>query len=219
MNKITTSVALAGLLLAAAVPATAEAQHNWSIIGGQTVSPGADVIYGEFGWPDVTLGYTHGMSHNFDLGARMKLIYGVEGTTSTQFGMAFDVPLRWTLIDRSRVSLMFHIDPGIRFYTTDPFSFGFQILPFGLTFDVRPAYALRLGVGFDFQSDLFVSGANNPIYSFGPQVGPFFEYLIDPHLSIGLDTRFGVNIAAASNGAGTDTRFAFRAQMLLAYRL
>ena len=134
MSKGMAMVALAGLLLAA-TPAAAQTPGraaDWSVIGGETVAPGRDVVYGAFGWPDATFGYTHGMSRDFDLGFKLQLIYGVENTTDTQFGMAFAVPLRWTVARQRNVSVLFHVDPGIRFYTFNPVDFGFQLLPFGL---------------------------------------------------------------------------------------
>jgi hypothetical protein len=74
-----------------------------------------------------------------------------------------------------------------------------------------------MGLGLDWASTLFVTGAGTPAYVFGPLVGPFFEYHIDRQLAIGLDTRFGAIISA--NEFGTNSRFGLRAQMVLAYRL
>lgn len=216
MKKVLAATALAGLLFAAA---PASAQSHWTAVGAETVAPGGDMVHGAFGWPDVTLGYTHGMSNNFDLGGRLQFIYGVEGRTDTQFGMAFAVPLRWTFLRHNNVSLMFHVDPGLRFYTYSQFQFGFQLLPFGVNFEVRPITALHLGVGFDFMSNLFVTGGGTPAYSFGPMAGPFFEYHIDPHIALGLDTRFGANIVAGDFPGSPHSAFAFRAQMVLAYRM
>ena len=101
MSNRTASVALAGLLLAAA-PASAQTRGrgttDWSVLGSETVAPGSSVLHGAFGWPDVTFQYTYGMSQDFDVGLRMQLVYGFENTTEdNQFGMAFAVPLRFAL--------------------------------------------------------------------------------------------------------------------------
>jgi len=221
MSKGMATVALAGLLLAA-TPAAAQAQgraSDWSVLGGETVAPGADVVHGAFGWPDATFAYTHGMSRDFDVGAKMQLVYGVENTTDTQFGMAFAVPLRWTVARQRNVSVLFHVDPGIKFYTTNPVLFGFQLLPFGLNLEIQPTSALGVGIGFDWNSTLFVTGGVTPQYLFGPMVGPFFEYHVDRQLAIGLDTRFGAIIDAGDFFGSPITRFGLRAQMVLAYRL
>jgi len=208
------AIAIAGLL-AAATPASAA---NWSVIGAQTVGSGADVLYGEFGWPDVSLNYVHGMGHDFDLGGRMQLIYGIEGRTHTEFGMAFAVPLRWTFYRHKNVSLLLHGDPGIRFYATDPALFALQLIPFGVNFEVQPTRDIKVGMGMDFTSHLFVSGVGDGVlYSFGPLFGPFVEYHFDPQVAVGIDTRFGVNVL--TQDGNTNTEFAFRAQAVLAYRL
>jgi hypothetical protein len=220
MTKGMATVALATLLLAA--PAAARAQGraaDWSVIGGETVATGADVVYGAFGWPDATFGYTHGMSRDFDLGFKLQLVYGIENTTDTQFGMAFAVPLRWTVARRRNVSVLFHVDPGIRFYTFSDVAFGFQLLPFGLNVAIQPIPALAVGMGFDWNSTLFVTGGGTPQYLFGPLVGPFFEYHLDRQLAIGLDTRFGAIIDAGDFGGSPFTRFGLRTQMVLAYRM
>ena len=220
MSKGMATVALAGLLLAV-TPAAAQTYGrvgDWSVLGGETVAPGSDVVYGSFGWPDATFAYTHGMSRDFDLGFKLQLIYGFENTTLDQFGMGFTVPLRWTVARQRNISVLFHIDPGIRFYTTDPDTlFGFELLPFGLNVQIQPAPQLGIGLGFDWSSTLFVTGGGTPAYVFGPLVGPYLEYHIDRHLALGLDTRFGAIIA--TNDFGTDSRFGFRAQMMLAYKL
>jgi hypothetical protein len=221
MSKAMATVALAGLLLAA-TPAAAQTHGragDWSVLGGETVAPGGDVVYGAFGWPDTTFGYTHGLSRDFDIGFKLQLLYGVENTTDTHFGMAFAVPLRWTLARQQNVSVLLHVDPGIRFYTTDPVIFGFQLLPFGLNVEFQPLPQLGVGLGFDWNSTLIVSGGATPQYLFGPLVGPFFEYHIDRHVALGLDTRFGAIIDAGDFPGSPFTRFGFRAQMMLAYRM
>ncbi len=221
MSKGMATLAVAGLLLAA-TPAASQAQGraaDWSVVGGETVAPGGDVVYGAFGWPDATFGYTHGMSRDFDLGFKLQLIYGVENTTDTQFGMAFAVPLRWTLAHHRNMSVLLHVDPGIRFYTTDPVLFGFQLLPFGVNVAFQAMPALSLGVGFDWNSTLFVTGGVKPQYLFGPLVGPFLEYHLDRQLALGLDTRFGAIIDAGDFPGSPITRFGLRAQMVLAYKM
>ncbi len=221
MSKGMATVALAGLLLAA-TPAAAQSRGrvgDWSVVGGETVAPGADVVYGAFGWPDATFGYLHGLSRDFDVGFKLQMVYGVENTTDTQFGMAFAVPLRWTLARHQNMSVLLHVDPGVRFYTTDPVLFGFQILPFGLNVAFQAAPQLAVGLGFDWNSTLFVTGGATPQYVFGPMFGPFAEYHIDRHLALGLDTRFGAMVDAGDFGGSPFTRFGFRTQMVLAYRL
>ena len=217
-------VVLLGMLTAAPAVAQTRGQGgDWSILGAETLAPGTDAVYGAAGWPDVSFGWTHGVQPNFDIGLKMSMLYGIENTTDSQFGMAFAAPLRWTLARRANAVFMLHVDPGVRFYTTDPFAFGFQV-PFGLNveFPIK-SVPLKVGLGADFNASLFVSGGNSPSFFFGPLIGPYVEYHIDRDLAIGLDTRFGPVVDAYSGndfyGGGTETRFGFRAQMILAYHL
>jgi hypothetical protein len=221
MSKRILAVLVGVGALVLAQPAAAQGRpgpSDWSILGAETVAPGTDAVHAEFGWPDVSFGLTHGMSSGFDLGARMSLVYGFENTTiNSKFGMAFAMPLRWSLARQGSARLLLHVDPGFRFYTYDPVLFGFQF-PFGLNleFPVRNA-PLKLGIGIDFNASLFVTGNATPAFVFGPLVGPYLEYHIDRNLAFGVDTRFGPMIEAFDGG--TDTRFGFRAQMMLAYHL
>jgi len=206
--------------LAVARPAAAQAHDvgDWSILGAETVKPGSDVIYGAFGWPDASFGFTHGMNPNFDLGFRFSLVYGVENTTTSQFGIAAAMPLRWAFGRPGNVHLLFHFDPGLRLYTYDPTPFGFQF-PVGLNLEFLTRAPFKFGLGADFNMSLFVTGGREPEFVFGPLFGPFLEYHVDRQLAIGFDTRFGAIIDAASSPSETVTRFGFRAQLLLAYRL
>jgi hypothetical protein len=92
--------------------------------------------------------------------------------------------------------------------------------PVGLNLEFLTRSALRVGVGADFHMSLFVTGNATPQFFFGPLIGPYLEYNIDRNLSVGADTRFGAIIDAYSGyGGGTTSRFGFRAQMVLSYRL
>ncbi len=212
-------------VLSTAQPAAAQARHaadDWSILGAETVAPGRDVVHGSVGWPDATFGWTHGVNPGFDLGAQFSFLYGVENTTTSKFGIAFAVPLRWSIARSGNAHLLFHVDPGIRLYTYDPALFGFQF-PIGLNIEFVTRAPLKVGIGADFNASLFVTGGSEPEFIFGPLVGPYFEYHVDRNLAIGLDTRFGAMIDAYSAPApysgGTVTRFGFRTQMMLAYHL
>jgi hypothetical protein len=214
-------VAVVGLLvgtysMASAAPAraTRNSSGDWSIVAGDTVTPGSDVIYGAAGFPDFSFGWAHGISPTFDAGLKLRLIYGIEHTTNTQFGFGFGAPLRWQLTRGPSLAILFHVEPGIRLYTTDPVAFGFAA-PFGFNLEFLTRAPFEFGVGIDWNNTLRVT--NGAAYVFGPLVGPFMEYHIDRDLVVGLDTRFGVIISAASGG--TATNFGFRTQAVLAYRL
>lgn len=222
-------VAAAFATLLAASPALASAQGDatkeglggWSVVGTETVS-GRPVIDVQTGWPSTTFGYTMGLSPTSDVSFRLGMLYGYEGTTDGQFGLAFYAPLRFQLFQNRDFRLLLHVDPGLKLYTTSSAQFGFQF-PVGLVmgFPVRPD--LEIGVGLDFNMTLLVTGAFSPQFIFGPAAGPYVEYHPAPNLSVGLNTRFGAAIDAYSsyNGfdGGTSTQFAFTTQLFLGYRL
>lgn len=233
---IRTRVAAATLAaaLVAAVPAPGRAQPEtaarpgltgWSLVGTETVS-GRPVIDVQAGWPSTTFGYTFGMSPTADVSFRLGLLYGYEGTTASQFGLSFYAPMRFRLVHSRDFKLLFHVDPGLKLYTTSNAQFGFQF-PVGLVmgFPVQPN--LEIGVGLDFNMTLLVSGNRGrqgaPAFIFGPAAGPYVEYHPTPDLSVGLNTRFGAAIDSYSSfeglPGGTSTGFAFTTQLFLGYRL
>src|SRR3989442_10773956 len=132
----TKSAVIGAALLAAAAASPAFGQGRtagqYSLLGGTTVPSGVDVVDGEFGWPSASFGFTHGMSPTTDVGFRFDLIYGFESTDLSQFGIGFRVPLRVTALRRDRISVLLHVDPGVKVYTTTPAKFGFQ-WPVGVT--------------------------------------------------------------------------------------
>jgi hypothetical protein len=232
MSNRTQSVLAAAILAAAAVsPAAAHAQaaapahaglSGWSTVGSETVSPGRPVLDVQTGWPSTTFGYTMGLSPSTDVSFRLGLLYGFEGTTGTQFGLSFYAPLRFQLLQGRDFKLLLHVDPGLKLYTTSNAMFGFQF-PVGVVmgFPIQPN--LEIGVGLDFNMTLLVTGRLAPQFIFGPAAGPYVEYHPTPHLSVGLNTRFGAAIDAHSSGGGTpggtSTAFAFTTQLFLGYRL
>jgi len=220
MRTKTTLIGAALLCAAAASPAFAQGRTttggHYSLLGGTTVPAGTDVVSGEFGWPSATFGFTHGMSPNSDVGFKFDLLFGFENTTTSQFGIGFRVPLRFMIHRRDRLSVLAHVDPGIKIYTTTPALFGFQ-WPIGLTVGYAAAPEFNVAFGFELPMTLEVTGPGpSPVQMIlGPMFGPAFEYHVDRQLTVGFNTRFG-SMFSTKGGGGA---FGFVTQMLLAYRL
>jgi hypothetical protein len=187
---------------------------RYSLLGADTVPNGQDVVSGEVGWPSISLGVTHGTGPRSDIGLRFDLLYGFEYTTSnTQFGVGARVPLRYMAYRRDRIGVLFHVDPGIKVYTTSPAIFGLQF-PVGAT--VGYTASPELNVAFGLELPMFLSVTPSPVTFFlGPLFGPAVEYHVDRQLSVGLNTRFGP-MFNTNNGASA---FGMIMQLLLAYRL
>jgi len=186
---------------------------NYSLLGADTVPTGVDIASGEFGYPGVSFGLTHGTSPTSDIGLRFDILYGFENTTISEFGIGVRVPFRFAAYKRDRIGVLFHLDPGIKFYTTSPAAFGFQ-WPIGVTlgYTVSP----ELNVAFGVELPMFLRLTPSPVdFYLGPLFGPAFEYHVDRELTLGLNTRFGPMIFTEPGV----TRFGFITQLLLAYRL
>jgi len=184
---------------------TAAPSGRYSLLGGETVGTGTNVVSGEFGWPSITFGYTHGLNRDRDVGVKFDLLFGVEGdSNASQFG-----------IGRSdRLSVLLHADPGIKLFTTSPSLFGFGF-PVGAVFGYAVQRDLTIAFGVDLNMALYVTPS--PVrFVISPMFGPAAEFRIDPRLTVGINTRFGP-VIFTNNGGYSD--FGFVTQLLLAYRM
>src|SRR3954471_9222960 len=207
------------LSLSIAVPAAAQrrtdtsATGRYSLLGGETVGAGVDVVSGEFGWPSVTFGYTHGLSRDTDIGLRFDLLFGVEGATqASQFGVGFRVPMRMVALRRDRLSVLLHFDPGLKIFTYSPALFGISF-PVGVIFGYQATREMVVAFGLDLPMTLYVSPS--PVqFLISPMFGPAVEFHVDPRLAVGVNTRFGPVINTRGG-----SEFGLVMQVLLAYRM
>src|SRR5438128_7862225 len=211
------------LTMAVALGATAQTRRTtdisapvtgrYSLLGGETVGTGVNVVSGEFGWPSVTFGIKHGLSRDTDVGAKFDLLFGIEGATeASQFGIGFRVPYRMVALRSDRLSVLLHIDPGIKLFTTSPATFGFGF-PVGAVFGYAAQRDLTIAFGVDLNMSLLVTPS--PVrFVISPMFGPAVEFHVDPRLTVGLNTRCGPVIYSTG---GSD--FGFVTQLMLAYRM
>jgi len=194
---------------------TAAPSGRYSLLGGETVGTGTNVVSGEFGWPSITFGYTHGLNHNTDVGAKFDLLFGVEGDpNASQFGIGFRVPYRMVALRSDRLAVLLHVDPGIKLFTYSPALFGFGF-PVGVVAGYAAQRDLVIGFGVDLNMALYVTPS--PVrFVISPMFGPAVEFRVDPRLTVGLNTRFGP-VIFTNNGGYSD--FGFVTQLLLAYRM
>ena len=194
---------------------TAAPSGRYSLLGGETVGTGTNVVSGEFGWPSITFGYTHGLNHNTDVGAKFDLLFGVEGDpNASQFGIGFRVPYRMVALRSDRLAVLLHVDPGIKLFTYSPALFGFGF-PVGVVAGYAAQRDLVIGFGVDLNMALYVTPS--PVrFVISPMFGPAAEFRIDPRLTVGINTRFGP-VIFTNNGGYSD--FGFVTQLLLAYRM
>jgi hypothetical protein len=211
------------LTMAVALGATAQTRRTtdisapvtgrYSLLGGETVGTGVNVVSGEFGWPSVTFGVTHGLSRDTDVGAKFDLLFGVEGATeASQFGIGFRVPYRMVALRSDRLSVLLHIDPGIKLFTTSPATFGLAF-PVGAIFGYAATRDVTVGFGVDVNMTLYVTPS--PVsFWISPMFGPAVEFHVDPRLAVGINTRFGPVLPSTGGSS-----FGFVTQLMLAYRM
>jgi hypothetical protein len=214
----------------------ARAAGDFGLHTGDTLSAGDLMPYGEAGWPDISAGLQYGLSSTLDIGARLSLLYGWEGTTLTNAGMGLRLPVRVSLTKRSKFSALFHIDPGIKLYGyghegdfryrgnfngycgSNPavcYSavFGLQF-PLGAEFGIHLTPEATLQIGVEVPVDLFFAARS--LFVAAPLMGFGFEYHIDDHFGLGLNTRFGPVLLVSDGGAAT---FGFSTQLGVLYRI
>jgi hypothetical protein len=180
MRYLPRSLALATALALSTTlaPVAAHAQQakglgDWSVVGSEinTGKPFEDV---QAGWPNVNFGYTFNLGKTSDIGLRFGLLYGVEGTTSTQFGIGLWAPIRFQLSRSEKFNLIFHVDPGVRLYfagstcvagtdicaNTSKTQFGFTF-PVGVVGGFPVGHNLEIGGGLDLNLALAVTSPVN----------------------------------------------------------
>ena len=215
--------ALAAILLpalsAAAQPAPAAATSSsppghWSVVAGETVSPDRDAIGLEVGWPGIGFSYLHGTSDRTDLGIKLDLLYGYEQTTDWVFGAGVQVPLRLVVNRSDRVSILVHVDPGIRIYTQNSQTDFMTRFPVGGTLGFQATPLVRLGVSADLT--MAVNWTHTQFFEVGPQFGFSAEYLPEKNVLWGLNLKFGPQFYTYT---ASTTDLAFTAQIVLGYRM
>lgn len=204
---------LAALLVSSAAAAQVAPSH-WSTITGETVTPDHDAFDVAAGWPGLRFDFFHGLSDRSDLGFRLELLYGIENTVDTKFGLGFSVPLRLVAYRKDTVSLGLHIDPGLHVYTDSNENDLFLRFPVGGTLGLQVTDQVRFAVGFDL--NMALQTPHNLFFEVAPVVGFSLEYLVDPGLQMGINTRFGPEWTTVDNSG---SRFAFTTEIVVGKRL
>lgn len=203
------TVALCALPAGAAVP---------SVLAGNTLGTGKDVLHFQAGWPGISATLLHGLNERADVGGRFSFNYGYEGLTTVVPGLKLQGIVRIELVDKPRYNLGLRFEPGLFVYF-DNNRFGDDIAA-GMT--IPAALALGIPVKPDI---MFNFGFEIPfffVFNYSQFVVPILfgaglEYQLDNNLSLTFNTRFGPAIIA-TNG-GSDARFAFQTLIGLAFKL
>lgn len=144
-----TSVArwlLVGVLASASL-ALAEGQL-WSAVGARTSQHRGSALEVSAGWPDVSVGFLHGVAGSLDLGGRVSFAYGVEGLVRQVVpGFKLQARVKARLVDSGRLSLGLVFEPGPLFHFPPNSATRVGLaLPLGLRVGIAASSALSLAV-------------------------------------------------------------------------
>jgi hypothetical protein len=229
MNDRTFAIAavaatLAALPAAARNPApidstAAGTSGHFSVVTGETVATGRDMVSAEVGFPGFTFGYTHGMNDRFDAGLKLDLLYGFRNTTlQSQFGFGMRAPLRYMAYRRGQIGVQIHADPGLDFYTAQTgSSASFAInVPVGVTVGFQATRELRVALGADLPISIAYAGPAAPFLQTGPLFGGAVEYFFERQWVVGFNLRFGPQFYTI---AGSNAQLGFITEATVGYRL
>ena len=213
--------ALAASLAIVAVSGEARADEGrWGgLYDGRTLQTGGEAFV-EGGFPGVGLGVLFGTSESIDLGLRATLTYsglGVYGTDMFAAGAGFDprIVARFGVANGKVASLLFRLEPGVRFAHFDPsLRWGPELVAavdFGL--HVMRRGTVYLGVEIPVYLDIPNTTPSNPFQVLIPILfGAGFEYHASEHIAFGGRVNPGINIAAGDISPSPKTGFAMLAQ-------
>jgi hypothetical protein len=220
----TVAVTLAALPAAARNPApidstAAGSSGHFSVVTGETVATGRDMVSAELGFPGFTFGYAHGINDRFDAGVKLDLLYGFRDTTlQTQFGFGMRAPLRYMAYRHGQIGVQLHAEPGLDFYTAQTGQSGdFAInVPVGVIVGFQATRELRVAGGVDLPISLAYHGPASPYLQIGPLFGGAVEYFFERQWAVGLNLRFGPQFYTVS---GQNAQLGFITEVTVGYRL
>jgi hypothetical protein len=220
--------AVTGLALVAGTASGAEekrveraAQYGgqgWSLLGGQTVGGGANVLLAQLGYPGISVGYVHGVTPSVDLGFRAGFNYGYEGFVTVLVpGVRGEFGAKFQLVDTGRFSLGASAGVGVFSYFGQFSSVTGVTLPVGIAFGIPIASALQLSLNLD--APLFVTFGPSGGLTFPLLFGVGLEYFIDRNFAATFATRMGPAINPTGYRYGSRSEFDFHAHLGVAYKL
>ena len=212
------------IILMLALPAVAAAQDDqpvmsrgqgWSVHSGQTVGDRSNVVFGEVGWPGLSVSLLHGATSRFDIGGRLTLInYGFEGRINDVLpGMKLQMLTRIGLVETSRFNLGLAFGPGVLFYFP---RFGPTIVGIALPLEINAGIPIGSAIMINFGMDMpmFVTFGRTGSFFIPILFGGGVEYFLNRNLAFTFNLKMGPSIHTASGHA----EFAMEALLGIAYR-
>ncbi len=198
-------------------PVVSRGGQGWSLHSGQTVGAGNTVVGGQVGWPGISATLLHGVTREFDIGARLTpLQYGFEGRVREQFlGIKLQGVARLQFVDNGKFNFGAEFAPGPMFYFPrfESTRIGLS-LPLSLKAGLRVGSAILLNFGMDMPMFVIFGGGHRAGFYLPILFGGGAEYFIDRNLSVNFNMKFGPSI---HTGRG-DADFAMDVLVGVGYR-
>jgi hypothetical protein len=203
-------------------------QHRFSVLGGDTVGSGANVLEAALGFPGLDLTFVHGVRQDLDLGGRMTVNGAFEGLAlAPATGVKGQALTKFRLLDAGRVKLGLELAPGAFLYSV-PYSSAAGV-ELGAAVKMGIAATERLGVVAGVETPFFYAFAplrvpypyrpGALVYPAGLYVPALFgggvEYAVVPNVLLTANARMGPTFITASNLAV----FTLQAQCGVAWRI
>lgn len=193
--------------------------QGWSLLAGDTVGAGQNVLSAQLGWPGVSVGLLHGGTSRFDIGGKFTFNWGQEGLVEVvEPGIKLQAWMRLMLARMPQASLALVFQPGPIFYFHE---FGTQVglaLPVSLVAGIPVGSALMLNLGLDVPFHVYFGEGGGPVFPL--LVGGGLEYFIDRNLEVNFNVRMGPSIFPDSGRRGrSDAAFTLEALMGVGWRL
>lgn len=184
----------------AAAPALAAVP---SVLGGNAMGTGTDVVHAQVGWPGVSGTYLHGYNDKTDIGVKFGFNYGFESLITTfgvNPGLKLQGVLRYELVDKPTYNIGLRIEPGFFTYFDSNFIFG-MTLPVGVHagFPINEKFSVHAVGEIPFS---FGIGDNIWIVPF--VVGGGVEYSVTPDIALTATLRTGPALVAFSGGSSAE---------------
>ncbi|WP_224366756.1 hypothetical protein [Hyalangium versicolor] len=193
--------------------------QGWSLLAGDTVGAGQNVLSAQVGWPGISLGVLHGTTPKLDLGGLFSFNYSQEGIADiVEPGFKFQAWARLMLVRTPEVSLALVFQPGPLFYFHDGDTDVGLALPVEFVAGIPVGSAIMLNLALDVPFHVYFGtggGAVIPLLA-----GGGLEYFIDRSLQVNFNVRVGPSIIPDAGNRGlSDAYFTLEALVGVAWRL
>jgi hypothetical protein len=167
--------------------------QGWSLLAGDTVGAGQNVLSAQIGWPGVSVGLLHGATPKFDIGGKFTFNWGQEGIVQiVEPGIKLQAWVRLMLARMPQASLALVFQPGPIFYFHDSFTQVGLALPVSLVAGIPVGSAIMLNLGLDVPFHVYFGSGGGPVFPL--LVGGGLEYFIDRNLQVNFNVRMGPSL-------------------------